>query len=301
MTNNQMSNLNELFNLLEELNKKYAFDTESSPFIYRGMNNFKYTLLPTVLRTDTYFNKNDNLTPITIARYLNGSSECEILKSFIKEAACYIQNISTTDYLGWAEYAQHFGAPTRLLDWTTNPLVALFFACTGSNESENADASLWILHRNNYYRFIQKHSEYLKCHAGEWPTIKEIYNAIIKKCDSNTIEYPLIYTPYYVDQRMSAQSSIFMIWGSRCEPLESLLQSDNRLSPSEPKDGIYTYGAKEENEILLKVTIPYSVKMPFLKQLDLIGINEKALFHSLEGVGKYIERKYRSHFLRFVD
>jgi len=291
MENIQISNLNEMFDILSILNERYGFNSESTPFIYRGMNNCKYPLLPTMLRTDTYSNKDDNLTPITIERYLNGNNEIDILKDFIKEASCYIQGIQKNDYLSWSEYAQHFGAPTRLLDWTTNPLVALFFACLNNGITENADASLWVLHKSNYYRYIRNHSEYLN--QGK-RTIREISNDIFK--NKGTIEYPLIYTPYYVDQRMSAQSSTFMIWGSSCEPLESLIPSDNRLSPFEPKDGIYTHSVKEKSELLLEVIIPYCVKQSFLKQLDLVGINEKTLFHSLEGVGRYIERKYRANF-----
>jgi FRG domain-containing protein len=47
-----------------------------------------------------------------------------------------------SDGLSWLFLMQHYGAPTRLLDWTENPLVALYFSV---NEQLDQDGELWIL------------------------------------------------------------------------------------------------------------------------------------------------------------
>lgn len=52
------------------------------------------------------------------------------------------------DTLGWWEVMQHHGAPTRLLDWTRSPFVAVWFAMDGCNE-ESGDMALWIYDRRN--------------------------------------------------------------------------------------------------------------------------------------------------------
>jgi hypothetical protein len=52
------------------------------------------------------------------------------------------------DVVGWWEVMQHHGAPTRLMDWTTSPFVALWFAIDG-HEDRAGDMALWIYDRRS--------------------------------------------------------------------------------------------------------------------------------------------------------
>ena len=52
------------------------------------------------------------------------------------------------DILGWWELMQRHGAPTRLIDWTTSPFVAIWFALDG-HEDGDGDMALWIYDRAN--------------------------------------------------------------------------------------------------------------------------------------------------------
>lgn len=193
-----------------------------------------------------------------------------------------------SDNLGqWLEYAQHYGAPTRLLDWSKNPLVALYFCCKDQCER---DGAVWLLHVGNYSRFVSR-----KLAEHDDRGFKTAHMAIQELLDGNShYEYSILYTPYYVDTRMSAQGSYFMIWGTQRKPLEDLLLSDDtRMEIPEKDNGIRTYGTHETTALLFRFIIYADRKQPILHELNTVGINEKTLFPGLDGVGRYIERQYR--------
>lgn len=52
------------------------------------------------------------------------------------------------DILGWWEVMQHHGAPTRLLDWTTSPFIAIWFALDGHQDGDG-DMALWVYDRSS--------------------------------------------------------------------------------------------------------------------------------------------------------
>jgi hypothetical protein len=60
--------------------------------------------------------------------------ECEMIAQFRSGGAAFLGD---ADFVEIYFLAQHFGMPTRLLDWSTNPLAALFFACEGTEFAED--------------------------------------------------------------------------------------------------------------------------------------------------------------------
>lgn len=90
--------------------QRWIDDHSSSSWAFRGMGDVGFTLMPTVGRIRSY----------------SASRERSILDAFRRRIPQFDSSASSA----WDELAlaQHHGVPTRLLDWTTNPLVAARFA-----------------------------------------------------------------------------------------------------------------------------------------------------------------------------
>lgn len=106
-----------------------------SNFLFRGQSNSDWDLIPKVGRPD--FRKN---IPIVF-------KEDYILEAW-KRYASHQLTKQPIDEWDWISLAQHHGLVTRLLDWTKNPLIALFFATFDFNEK--VDSSVFILDFDNY-------------------------------------------------------------------------------------------------------------------------------------------------------
>lgn len=295
--------VSDYLSIISELNESYTSHGFSNApgkckFLYRGISDSQYELLPSIFRKthDIDITSNDF---VDNKKYTSYASEKQILQSFIAEACTYIKNTPSKGLFKWAEYAQHYGVPTRFLDWSENPLVALYFACKDNRPNykhkgdiDGKDATVWMLHLHNYRHFAHQvdniiYSSDQKKKYSIAETINKIYEAEI------LFQYPLVYQPYYTDLRMSAQSSMFMVWGQKEEMFDNFFTEDNRMRSNKNEDGSRGFGTKQFNQMIFDFRIFSDRKQSILRELDLCGINEKSLFPGLDGTGRYIEMKYR--------
>lgn len=77
---------------------------------YRGQSSYAWGLQPSVARNRGFM-----------------EAELDMLKHFRRDSLPRVQDRPLTNW-DWIFLAQHYGLPTRLLDWTENPLIGLFFA-----------------------------------------------------------------------------------------------------------------------------------------------------------------------------
>lgn len=93
--------------------------------LFRGVSKASYELSPSIARVAAKDTK---------SRFLY---EQEIFEEFQARALPFLK-IEPQSQIEWLFLAQHYGIPTRLLDWTTNPLVALFFATEKDHQDDFA-------------------------------------------------------------------------------------------------------------------------------------------------------------------
>lgn len=290
MSQAEIHHVSDYIKCIENVVKGY--DTHYK-LLYRGEQRTDYLLLPSVYRKK----KTDSITdprtgveePIYNELYLHNASEAGILQAFMVDAASYVRNVSVDDRFSWVEYAQHFGVPTRLMDWSENPLVALFFAC----QSEENDGKVYMLRHSNYRKITAQYTSDLL----QQKTIKQCAAEMIWE-DKEGFPYPIVFQPYYLDQRMKAQSSCFMVWGNKPQPLNELVEELEKNGKAqsfyqeELTEGVKSLTAKTDTA-LEHLIIPAESKLRLLRELDTMNINQSSLFPGLDGIGRSVEWRFR--------
>lgn len=193
----------------------------------------------------------------------------------------------------WIAVAQHHGLPTRLLDWTWSPLVALHFAMTDLDKHKDDAAVIWLA-------YIQPINEYLPDHfkeklednkAGRFTVdiLDQIqlvtatreakqrnvrFIDMLNAFDDNSDEAPFVvfFEPPALDMRMVNQFALFSV-------MSDSLASLNTWFEARP-------------ETYFKIVIPPKFKWEIRDKLDMNNITERVLFPGLDGLAKWLKRYY---------
>jgi hypothetical protein len=225
-----------------------------SSFVFRGVPRVSHTL-DTSLQTGGFV-----------------AHEKHLLTSFRKYA---VERAVSGDWVwNWLSLAKHHGLPTRLLDWSYSPYVALHFATHDFHEFDH-DGAIWCV-------------DYPKTNELLPPPLREILKAdnanifttemlvrvatTLDHFDALGNDFVVFFEPPSLDERIVNQFALFSLPSSAKLSLEELL---NR------RESTYR-----------RIIIPAELKWEVRDKLDQANITERVLFPGLDGLSQWLKRYF---------
>jgi len=216
---------------------------------FRGQADASWQLLPGFMRSNAE------------------TSETTLLNRFRQSAAMLADRRPATSF-DWTFLMQHYGVPTRLLDWSESPLIALYFAVEGRSSDQEVDAALWCL----------------------WPTALNKYANIVDKIEGQ-------YIPSFEDDELQSYSTDSLRQNSRIElyPVATIATRNNARIQAQM--GTFTIHHNKNVPIeevgdglhVAKYIIPGGSRERFANELKLLGMTRFSLFPELASVGAILK------------
>jgi hypothetical protein len=191
------------------------------------------------------------------------------------------QSRPLTDTWEWLFVMQHYGVPTRLLDWSESPLMALFFAVTLAQHTLNSqgkpvfngDTSIWFLDPEQW----NKHAVNLRSFEASTLTTDDANAAAYKPIGDIAAmkSLPIAIYGAHNSQRIVAQRGVFVCFGKDTRPMEVMYESE-----------------KFPADCLIKLVIKKG-KLPHMYEaLKRQGLTDSVVFPDLDGLSREIKREY---------
>lgn len=225
-----------------------------SSYVYRGLENIEYQLTTTLNRL--------------------GESDLEkhLLRNFRKYSKIDDKN---TSIWNWLALAQHHGLPTRLLDWTYSPLVALHFA-TADFLNYDKDGIIWAINYVDTKAYLPDQLARIIEEEGS-----HIFTAEMLDRAANDLrelqalkrkDFPVFFEPPSIDDRIVNQYAVF-----------SMMSNPNR---------IIDHWLRGKEIRCFRIVLPAKLKWEIRDKLDQANINERVLFPGLDGLATWLKRHY---------
>ena len=167
----------------------------------------------------------------------------------------------------WLALGQHHGLPTRLLDWTYSPYVALHFA-TQNQEKYDRDGVVWMVNYvTAHERLPAQLCETLEAEGANVFTTELLAKVApgLRDLDDVGAEFVLFVEPPSFDSRIINQYALFSVTSPGDLPLEDWAR---------------------------RVVIPAELKWEVRDKLDQANVTERVLFPGLDGISRWLARYY---------
>lgn len=226
-----------------------AVSQDDTDYWFRGHADLQWTLTPTALRYRTTDQRDRALG---------------LLRAFKRYAETKLPHLPETgEELKWVQHARHYGLPTRLLDWTRNAGIALYFACERQVNKADVDGAVYMLNPLDLNRMA-------------YPRAPRVYDAhsdvrrIAKYLSLSGHEEEdglktIAINPVWNSPRIVLQQGAFTLHGSR----DFTLTADQ--APS-----------------LVCWRVPAEHKHSILRELERVGISEMSIYPEPEHMCRYL-------------
>jgi hypothetical protein len=203
-----------------------------------------------------------------------GKLEPHLLRNFRKYARRDALPGST--FWDWLSLAKHHGLPTRVLDWSHSPYVALHFATANAHGYER-DGVVWAV---DYVRAAEHLPaplrECLETEGSNSFTSEMVERVAegLPQLDAlaGDDEFVLFLEPPSLDDRIVNQYSIFSLMSSPAARLDEWLAARRAL--------------------VRRVIVPAALKWEIRDKLDQANVTERVLFPGLDGIAAWLTRHY---------
>lgn len=240
---------------LQELIFKDSFDKElnrfRSPYVFRGLSNEIYELKTSLIRLE-----ND---PPEMEKHLFRNFKKYAPKNTIQE---------DNDWL-WLSIAQHHGLPTRLLDWTFSPYIALHFICENLNHY-HLDGVIWCVDFYETTKYLPKDFKDkldeekargfdISLLKSVCPKLSDLRNYYLK--DGYFIVF---FEPPSINERIINQFALFSFMSDPVMIMNDWLN--------------------KHEDLYFRLIIPSKLKWEIRDKLDQINITERMIYPGLDGL-----------------
>ncbi|MCL4851488.1 MAG: FRG domain-containing protein [Bryobacteraceae bacterium] len=236
-----------------------------SPYVFRGVAAAGSDLKTCLMRLGGHY----------------GELEDDLLRNFRKYA--HREAAPGGSWWNWLAVAQHHGLPTRLLDWTFSPFVALHFA-TADFSLFAADAVVWAVDCIAVQEFLpEKLREILKQEGATVFSAEMLdrYAGNLADFDRRVREEQgecvVFFEPPSLDERIVNQMALFSMMSSAEADLWTWLARREQ---------------KSKRKLYRKIVIPAPLKWEIRDKLDMANVNERVMFPGLDGLSAWLKRYY---------
>ena len=230
-----------------------------------------------------------DILPILFRKTSRKKEEHLFFKNAIKEHPNLFRDDKTT--LEKLVRMQHYGIPTRLLDITQNPLVALYFACYDKNNKKNGEVVVFSKY-SRQIKFYDSDAVSILSNLCKLAGKEKSFDTTLdeKKFNEQRYIYKLLHAikeekPYFYNGIINPNDmkSCFFVYAKK---------NNDRIKAQNGLFVIYGVNSSINKDIHQKLVIDKDYKKDILKQLEKINITKQTLFPELESTADYLKNKY---------